>query len=100
MLKDKKILITGPTSQVGLPVARALVADNEVYGLARFSKAEDREKVEALGVKTIAADIGESPLDAIPDDLTTVLHFAVVKSGDFEYDLRANAEGVGRLMSR
>jgi UDP-glucuronate 4-epimerase len=100
MLKDQKILITGPTSQVGLPVARELAKDNEVYGLARFSKPADREKIEALGVRTIAADLGESPLDEVPDDFTIVLHFAVVKSGDFAYDLRANAEGAGRLMSR
>ena len=27
-----------------------------------------------------------------------MLHFAVVRTGDFDYDLAANAEGVGRLM--
>ena len=36
----------------------------------------------------------------MPDDVDYVLHFAVVKSGDFELDLRANAEGSGRLLSR
>jgi nucleoside-diphosphate-sugar epimerase len=100
MLRDEKILITGPTSQVAFPVARELARSNEVLGLARFQKAADRERVEALGVQTIAADLGESSLDEVPDDVSIVLHFAVVKSGDFEYDLRANAEGVGRLMSR
>ncbi|MBW2293103.1 MAG: hypothetical protein JRG94_12460, partial [Deltaproteobacteria bacterium] len=44
-LKDEKILITGPTSQVALPVAEALVKHNQVFGLARFSKEEDRAKV-------------------------------------------------------
>jgi UDP-glucuronate 4-epimerase len=100
MLRDEKILITGPTSQVALPVARELARSNEVLGLARFREAADRERMEALGVQTIAADLGESSLDEVPDDISIVLHFAVVKSGDFEYDLRANAEGVGRLMSR
>ncbi len=100
MLENEKILITGPTSQVGLPVARALVERNEFYGLARFSKNEDREKLEALGVHTIAADLADAPLDEIPDDINVVLHFAVVKSGDFDYDLRANAEGAGRLMDK
>jgi nucleoside-diphosphate-sugar epimerase len=94
----EKILITGPTSQVALPVARALAADNEVYGLARFSNDDDRQKVEGLGVRTIAADLASSPLDEVPQDLSVVLHFAVVKTGDFDYDLAANAEGVGRLM--
>lgn len=94
----EKILITGPTSQVAVPVARALAAENDVYGLARFSKDEDRERIEALGVKTLAVDLASSPLDDVPTDFSIVLHFAVVKSGDFDYDLAANAEGVGRLM--
>jgi nucleoside-diphosphate-sugar epimerase len=99
MLRDEKILITGPASQVALPVARALAADNEVQGLARFGKEADRERVAALGVEYIALDLAEGSFDAVPDDFTVVLHFAVVKSGDFEYDLAANAEGTGRLMS-
>ncbi len=100
MLQDQKILITGPTSQVGLPVVKALLEHNEVYGLARFSKADDRDKIEALGVTTIVADLADSDLSEVPEDITIVLNFAVVKSGDFAYDLRVNAEGAGRLMSR
>lgn len=97
-LSNEKILITGPTSQVALPVVKALAANNDVYGLARFTNAEDRAKIEALGVKTLAVDLASSPLTEVPKDFTIVLHFAVVKSGEFEYDLAANAEGVGRLM--
>jgi nucleoside-diphosphate-sugar epimerase len=99
MLSGEKILVTGPASQVGLPVARALAADNEVHGLARFSKREDREQLEKLGVRCIALDLADGCFDAVPDDFTVVLHFAVVKSGKFDYDLAANAEGTGRLMA-
>lgn len=98
-LRDEKILITGPTSQVALPVAKALAEHNQVFGLARFSAAEDREKVEALGVETLAVDLADSSLEEVPQDFSIVLHFAVVKSGDFAYDLAVNAEGVGRLMA-
>jgi nucleoside-diphosphate-sugar epimerase len=98
-LAGRKILITGPTSQVALPVARALAQKNEVWGLARFQKPKDRAAVEALGVRAVAADLAKSSFDELPDDFDCVLHFAVVKSGDFAYDLEANAEGVGRLMS-
>ncbi len=42
MPKGEKILITGPTSQVGLPIARSLAEHNEVHGLARFGRAADR----------------------------------------------------------
>jgi nucleoside-diphosphate-sugar epimerase len=99
-LRDLKILVTGPTSQVGLPVVERLAADNRVYGLARFSKDEDRARVEATGATPLRADMGRDDLSVIPEDIDVVLHFAVVKSGDFGYDLEANAEGVGRLIAR
>lgn len=101
MLKGEKILITGPSSQVGLPVARALAADNEVYGLARFRRQRDRAALEEIGVRCLSADLASDSFAELPDDFSYVLHFAVVKSGagDFAYDLAANAEGVGRLMA-
>jgi nucleoside-diphosphate-sugar epimerase len=99
MPSGEKILVTGPASQVGFPVARALAANNEVHGLARFGRREDRERLENLGVRCIALDLAEGCFDAVPDDYTWVLHFAVVKSGEFDYDLAANAEGTGRLMA-
>ena len=98
-LRGKKILITGPTSQVGLPVVRELARENEVWGLARFRKSEDRDRIEALGAKIVAVDLARGSFDEVPRDFELVLNFAVVKSGDFGYDLEANAEGVGRLMS-
>jgi nucleoside-diphosphate-sugar epimerase len=98
-LTGKKILVTGPTSQVALPVVRALAPENEVWGLARFKQAADRERVEALGAKTVAVDLANGSFDDLPADFDVVLNFAVVKTGDWAYDLEANAEGVGRLMS-
>ena len=35
-LENCKILITGPTSQVGVPLALRLAEKNEVHGIARF----------------------------------------------------------------
>ena len=99
MLENQKILVTGVTSQVGLPVARALCRDNEVHGLARLRKTEDREALAAMGVVGHAIDLSEDALDGLPDDFDYVLNFAVVKSGNWERDLAANAEGTGRLMS-
>ncbi len=101
MPKGEKILITGPTSQVGLPIARSLAEHNEVHGLARFGRAADRERLEALGVRCIPFDLATASLEDLPDDYTYVLNFAVVKSKEdgFDYDLAANAEGVGRLMA-
>lgn len=103
MLSGEKILITGPTSQVAFPLARELARDgrNQVWGLARFSKDADRERVAALGVEPLAVDLAKGDLSGagVPDDVTVVLNFAVVKTGDFDYDLAAGAEGAGRLLS-
>ena len=99
-LTGKKILITGPTSQVALPVVAALAATSEVWTLARFSKEKHRQKIEAMGAKTLAVDLADGDLSVVPDDFDYVLNFAVVKTGKFDYDLKANAEGVGRLMLR
>lgn len=100
-LSGKKILITGPTGQVALPVVEHFAKIADVYALARFSKEKDRARIEALGAKVLAADLSKAEqLDIIPDDIDYVLNFAVVKTGNFEYDLAANGEGVGNLMMR
>ncbi|MCR9103863.1 MAG: NAD(P)-dependent oxidoreductase [Gammaproteobacteria bacterium] len=100
-LANTKMLITGPTGQVALPVVEHFAKIADVYALARFRKEEDRAQIEALGATVIAADLAEpDTLAAIPEDIDYVLNFAVVKSGDFDYDLAANGEGVGNLMMR
>jgi nucleoside-diphosphate-sugar epimerase len=99
MLENKKILITGPTSQVAFPVARALAESNEVYGLARLSKAADRKKLEDVGVTPCPADLLTDNFENLPPGIDYVLNFAVIKTPDFATDLAANAEGAGRLMA-
>jgi nucleoside-diphosphate-sugar epimerase len=100
-LRNTKILITGPTGQVALPVVAHFAKIADVYALARFRKADDRQLIENLGAKVLQADLADaSSLSAVPEDFDYVLNFAVVKSGDFDYDLAANAEGVGNLMMR
>ena len=37
MLTDEKILITGPAGQIAAPLCEYLAADNDVWGIARFS---------------------------------------------------------------
>lgn len=100
-LTGAKILITGPTGQVALPVVEHFAKIADVCVLARFRKAEDRAQMEDMGATVIAADLADAQsLEAVPEDIDYVLNFAVVKSGDFEYDLAANGEGVGNLMLR
>lgn len=97
-LKNEKILITGAAGQVAFPIARHLVRDNEVHGLGRFSRAQDRERLERIGVTCFAADLAQDSFAGLPDDFTYVLNFASTRTGDFDIDLQANAEGAGRIL--
>lgn len=99
-LENSKILITGPTGQVAKPVVEHFARIADVYALARFRKAEDRADIVALGATVLQADLADADsLVGVPSDFDYVLNFAVVKTGDFAYDLAANGEGVGNLMS-
>ena len=94
-----KILITGPTGQVASPIAQALAADNEVWGIARFTNAAAREVLEKSGVRCETVNLAAGDFASLPSDFDYVLNLAVAKSGNWEKDLAANAESVGLLMA-
>jgi nucleoside-diphosphate-sugar epimerase len=101
-MKDSRVLITGPTGQVGLPLATALARDNEVWGVARFKDAGAREQLEASGVQCVPVDLGAGTYDGLPEEVDYVLNFAVAHGGPdaFDKDLTLNAEATGLLMQR
>jgi nucleoside-diphosphate-sugar epimerase len=99
VLSGARILVTGPTGQVALPLTRALARDNDVIGIARFRDAEARASLEADGVTCIEANLAEGDFSAVPADVDYVLNLAVVKSNRWDVDLRANAEAAGLLMA-
>ena len=94
-----KILITGPTGQVASPIAQALAADNEVWGIARFTNAAAREALEKSGVRCETVNLAAGDFASLPSDFDYVLNLAVAKSGNWEKDLAANAESIGLLMA-
>ena len=98
-MRDAKILITGPTGQVASPIAQALAADNEVWGIARFTNAAAREALEKAGIRCEKVNLAAGEFDGLPSDFDYVLNLAVAKSGDWDKDLGANAESVGLLMA-
>ena len=102
MLSDKTILITGSTGQVAFPIARELARENRVVALGRFQKEKDRARIESIGAEVLAIDLVDGDLTRTPDSIDAVLHFAVARSPelDFDGDIAMNAEGVGRLMAR
>jgi nucleoside-diphosphate-sugar epimerase len=99
MLSGEKILITGPAGRIAFGLAKTLAADNEVWGISRFSDPATRDEVEALGVTTRAVDIGDGDFSDVPSDFTYLLHLAADFGNDYERALRVNAEGTGLLLS-
>jgi UDP-glucuronate 4-epimerase len=98
-MRGSKILITGPTGQVAAPIARAFAADNEVWGIARFTDAAAREDLEKAGIRCETVNLASGDFSAIPTDFDYVLNLAVAKSGRWDRDLAANAESAGLLMA-
>lgn len=100
MLRDQKILITGPAGQIAFPLAEYLARDNEVWGIARFSEPGSRERVEQAGVTTRVVDLATGDYGDLPDDFTYVLHLAAFLGTAPDYDaaLRVNAEGSGMVL--
>jgi UDP-glucuronate 4-epimerase len=98
-MRGFKILITGPTGLVAAPITRALAADNEVWGIARFHDPAAREDLEQAGIRCQTVNLAAGDFTGIPSDFDYVINLAVAKSGKWEKDLAANAESVGLLMA-
>ena len=100
MLNGEKILVTGVSGQIAFPIARMLAAENEVWGLARFSRPEDRHRVSEAGITPVACNLGDGDFSSVPNDFTYVVHLAANQAPGWDYDaaIRANAEGTGLLL--
>src|SRR6202023_3506599 len=98
-MRGAKILITGPTGQVASPIAQALAADNEVWGIARFTNAAAREDLEKAGIRCEKVNLAAGEFDGLPSDFDYVLNLAVAKSGDWDKDLHATAHTAGLLLA-
>ena len=99
-MRNKNIVITGATGQVGFPLAVSLAEHNTVYAVARFTDESKRQKLEQAGIVCIAANLGDGDFGNIPLDADYLLNFAVNREvgNDFEAELRLNAEGLALLM--
>ncbi|MGE3511282.1 MAG: NAD-dependent epimerase/dehydratase family protein [Vicinamibacterales bacterium] len=103
-MEGKRILVTGASGGMGVPLSSYLAGlNNEVFGAARFSDPAARERLEKAGVHTITADLGDESYDAIPRDFDYVFHCGAIVSYAAEVNpaltLKVNAQGTGRLMS-
>lgn len=101
-LEDQKILVTGATGAIALPTARALARRNRVIGAARFRDPALRSELEDAGVETVEIDLERGEIDAIPEDVDYVLHYAYTRrpSGEFHAAIQVNALGAGHVLAR
>lgn len=102
VIRSKKILVTGATGTVARPVAEALTADNEVWGLARYSDARARDELARQGITCVPFDFMAPDFADLPDDFDHVLHFGLARGLaplDFDGHLRGDAEIGGLLLA-
>jgi UDP-glucuronate 4-epimerase len=99
MLHGEKILITGATGKIALPIARALAQRNEVWGAARFSKPNDRDRLTNVGVRPLPLDMSTGDFSVVDDDFTYVFHAAVDPGKDgWLRCVQTNAHNSGKLL--
>lgn len=103
-MEGKKILVTGGTGQVARPVAEALARYNEVWCLGRFGDPRVEQQLIAQGITTWRWDMNDpsaAALAGLPTDFTHVVHSAVRRGedGDFDAAIEVNSVAAGRLMA-
>lgn len=103
-MTGKKILVTGGTGQVARPVAEALAAGNDVWCLGRFGTPGVERELRERGITTWRWDMddtSEYALKGLPEDFTHVIHSAVRRGedGDFNAAVEVNSVAAGRLMT-
>jgi nucleoside-diphosphate-sugar epimerase len=98
-LSGRRVLVTGASGLVALPVVVELAKSNQVYAVARFSDPEQKRIVENSGAHAIAFDLAETDLSALPTSVDIVINYAVLPPTQKKaYDVNAGA--VGRLARR
>lgn len=99
MLSGEKILITGPAGRIAYHVAKKLAADNEVWGIARFSDPAQQAEIEALGITTRKVDLYDCDFGDLPRDFTYLVHIAInFEDRGYDRAIRTNAESCGLLL--
>ena len=98
-ISGRRVLVTGASGLVALPVAVELAKSNEVYAVARFSDPKQKRLVEEAGARAIAFDLANPDLSPLPKSVDVVINYAVLPPNHKDaYDVNAGA--TGRLARR
>jgi UDP-glucuronate 4-epimerase len=99
VLQGEKVLITGATGKIAFPIARALAAHNDVWGVARLRKPGDSEGLSEAGIRPVPLDLSTGDLSSLPGDFSYVFHASVDPGeGDWQRCVRTNAHHSGDLL--
>jgi nucleoside-diphosphate-sugar epimerase len=104
-MRDKKILVTGASGQIGRGLVHVLSKENEVHALARFSKPERLPDVQQKAARVWQVDMAAQKPDQLPTDFDVVFHMAVGWAGDETLEsqnesFHLSCDFVGDLMKR
>ncbi len=98
-LKGKRVLVTGASGLVALPVARELAKDNEVFAVARWSDPAQKRLVELAGAQAVTFDLANEDLSALPKSVDVVINYAVLPFPNKDA-YSVNTGAAGRLARR
>ncbi|MCX7864354.1 MAG: NAD(P)-dependent oxidoreductase [Novosphingobium sp.] len=99
-MKGKRVLITGASGLVALPVAVELAKENEVFAVARYSDPLQKRLIEAAGAQAIAFDMASEDFSDLPDGIDVVINYAVLPPNFGNLAFEVNLAAVGRLARR
>ena len=100
VLSGKRVMVTGASGLVALPVAVELAKNNEVFAVARWSDPAQKKLVEAAGAQAVTFDLAQEDLSALPKQVDVVINYAVLPPnfGNMAYEVNTGA--TGRLARR
>jgi UDP-glucuronate 4-epimerase len=99
-LRGRRILVTGASGLVALPVAVELAKNNEVHAVARYSDPEQKRLIEAAGARAVSFDLADPDLSPLPKSIDIVINYAVLPPNYGNVAYEVNAGAAGRLARR